>query len=152
MMQQDGLDEAAELEAAAIRLLAMREHSHWELRRKLAKRRAGSACLESLLQRLQETGLQSDERFTESFIESRIGRGQGPLRIRLELKERGVEAPLVERALERFEARWHDLLKRVHDAKYGPEPVRESRELAKRAHFLEYRGFPGEMIRAFLID
>jgi len=149
---QDSIEETAELEAAAVRFLAVREHSRWELRRKLAKYRIGAGSLESLLLRLQESGLQSDERFTESFIESRIGRGQGPLRIRLELKERGVEAPLIERGLEHFEAEWYDLLKQVHDAKYGPERSRESRELAKRAHFLEYRGFPGEMIRAFLFD
>jgi len=30
--------------------------------------------------------------------------------------------------------------------------VRESRELAKRVRFLEYRGFPSELIRELLLD
>jgi regulatory protein len=149
-MMQDCVEGADELEVAALRLLAAREHSRWELRKKLAKHHADPERVEQLLDRLQEADLQSDERFAESFIASRIGKGQGPLRIRSELKERGVEAGLIERGMECFEAEWRDLLEQVHDAKYGCGRVRESRELAKRARFLEYRGFPGEMIREFL--
>lgn len=135
-----------------MRLLAAREHSRLELTRKLAQRRYDAALLEQVLDRLQQTGLQSDERFTESFIESRIRKGQGPVRIRQELKERGIGAGLIDRGLESFDDEWRALLTQVHDAKFGRERPRESRELAKRARFLEYRGFPGEMIRSFLLD
>jgi regulatory protein len=105
-----------------------------------------------VLDQLQQAGLQSDERFTESFIESRINKGQGPVRIGQELKERGVEAALIDHCMEVYDGEWRDLLKQVHDAKFGSGRVRENKELARRARFLEYRGFPGEMIRSFLFD
>jgi regulatory protein len=135
-----------------VRLLAAREHSRLELTRKLAQRQYDSALLEQVLDRLQQTGLQSDEPFTESFIESRMRKGQGPVRIRQELKERGVDAALIDLGLEIFDDEWRALLAQVHDAKFGSSRSCESRELAKRARFLEYRGFPGEMIRSFLLD
>ncbi|MEJ2464052.1 MAG: regulatory protein RecX [Candidatus Thiodiazotropha sp.] len=118
----------------------------------MLQRQADAELLEQVLDRLQRDGLQSDERYTESFIESRVGKGQGPLRIRRELQERGVGAELIDRYLEIYEAEWRELLAQVHDAKFGSGRVRESKELAKRARFLEYRGFPNEMIRSFLLD
>ncbi|MCU7915743.1 MAG: recombination regulator RecX [Candidatus Thiodiazotropha sp. (ex Gloverina cf. vestifex)] len=133
-------------------MLAAREHSRRELKRKLAKRQVDPELLEQVLDGLQQTGLQSDERFTESFIESRVRKGQGPVRIRSELRERGIDAALIERYLEIYEDEWRALLEDVHDAKYGAVRVRETKELAKRARFLEYRGFPGELIRQFLLD
>ncbi|MCU7829133.1 MAG: recombination regulator RecX [Candidatus Thiodiazotropha sp. (ex Myrtea sp. 'scaly one' KF741663)] len=133
-------------------MLAAREHSRRELRRKLAKRQVEPELLEQVLDGLQQTGLQSDERFTESFIESRVRKGQGPVRIRSELRERGIGAALIERYLEIYADEWRALLENVHDAKYGTGRVRETKELAKRARFLECRGFPGELIRQFLLD
>jgi regulatory protein len=118
----------------------------------LEQRKADPERLEQVLDRLQRDGLQSDERYTESFIENRINKGQGPLRIRRELQERGIGAELTDRCLESYDGEWRELLAQVHDAKFGRGQVRESKELAKRARFLEYRGFPGEMIRSFLID
>lgn len=133
-------------------MLAAREHSRLELRGKLLQRKADPALLEQVLDQLRQDGLQSDERFTESFIESRIRKGQGPIRIRRELKERGIDSSLVDRYLESYREEWQKLLRQVHDAKFGSAQALESKELAKRARFLEYRGFPGEMIRGFLLD
>jgi regulatory protein len=105
-----------------------------------------------VLDQLQQQGLQSDERFTESFIESRFNKGQGPIRIRRDLEERGIPGVLIDRYMEIYEGEWRDLLVQVHHAKFGSERAGEGKELAKRARFLEYRGFPGEMIRSFLLD
>ena len=105
-----------------------------------------------MLDQLQQAGLQSDQRYTESFIESRVNKGQGPVRIRRELKERGIDSELIDPYLEVYAGEWRELLRQVHDAKFGQGQVSESKELAKRARFLEYRGFPGELIRSFLLD
>ncbi|MEJ2693339.1 MAG: regulatory protein RecX [Candidatus Thiodiazotropha sp.] len=120
--------------------------------RKLLQRKADPTQLEQVLDQLQQDGLQSDERFTESLIESRIRKGQGPLRIRRDLEERGIDGPLAERYLDDYREEWSSLLRQVHDAKFGSGQTRERRELAKRARFLEYRGFPAEMIRSLLFD
>jgi regulatory protein len=101
---------------------------------------------------LQKASLLSDARFAEAFVESRMRKGLGPVRIRLELREKGVGTQLIDAALEPYSDEWKKLLLDVHDAKYGPTKADSSKELAKRARFLESRGFPGELIRACLLD
>jgi regulatory protein len=122
------------------------------LQHKLVQRDANPDLLEQVLDQLQRDGLQSDARFTESFIQSRFNKGQGPVRICRELKERGIGAELVDRYMEIYAGEWRDLLRQVHDSKFGPAAAEDNKALAKRARFLEYRGFPGEMIRSFLLD
>ncbi|MET0019673.1 MAG: regulatory protein RecX [Candidatus Thiodiazotropha sp. 6PLUC1] len=141
-----------DIEISAVRFLAAREHSQEELRRKLLKRHYDSDQIERVLEELSASDLLSDARFTEAFVESRIRKGQGPVRIRLELRERGVASQLTEEALEAYADQWWNLLKEVHDTKFGCEKADSNKALAKRARFLESRGFPGELIRALLLD
>ena len=67
--------------------LANREHSRVELDRKLQSRHPALSRSERevLLDRLIELNLQSDERFAEMLIRSRLQRGQGRSRIEQEL-------------------------------------------------------------------
>ncbi|MGD8911834.1 MAG: regulatory protein RecX [Candidatus Thiodiazotropha sp.] len=108
--------------------------------------------IDAILQRLSESGLQSDDRYTENFITSRVERGNGPVRIRAELCEHGIDEARIERYLEGYAELWPSLLQRAHDAKFGTEPCTDRKLLAKKARFLQYRGFPGELIRQFLFD
>lgn len=101
---------------------------------------------------LQQASLLSDARFAEALVESRMRKGQGPVRIRLELREKGVDSQLIDAALEPYSDEWQKLLLDLHDAKFGATKADSSKELAKRARFLESRGFPGELIRACLLN
>lgn len=79
----------------AMGLLARREHSHLELHRKLADRFPEHVdLLDQVLVGLQQDNLQSDERFAEAFVSSRVRKGQGPHRISMELQQRGLDQPL----------------------------------------------------------
>ena len=69
--------------------LSRREHSYQELIKKLGKKDFNLSLVNIELEKLIEDGLQSDSRFTESFIRSRKNQGKGPLRIRSELSIRG---------------------------------------------------------------
>ncbi|MCU7907196.1 MAG: recombination regulator RecX [Candidatus Thiodiazotropha sp. (ex Epidulcina cf. delphinae)] len=133
-------------------MLTAREHSWRELRKKLQSRGFDEQTIDAVLRGLSESGLQSDDRFTESFIAGRVSRGSGPLRIRAELHERGVDEALIETHLADFAEAWPELLLLAHDAKYGKQRAGDRKELAKRARFLTYRGFPGELIRDLLFD
>ncbi|MEW8238607.1 MAG: regulatory protein RecX [Candidatus Thiodiazotropha taylori] len=146
------LPDYSEIETAAVRLLAAREHSQQELRRKLLSRHYDEALIEQVLDDLTSASLQSDGRFAESFVESRVRKGQGPLRIRMELRERGISQALIDEVLVPYEDEWQQLLGEVHDAKYGAIRAESNKELVKRARFLESRGFPSEMIRRLLLD
>ena len=133
-------------------MLAAREHSREELRRKLGKYHRDPELIEQVLSDLQSSNLQSDARFAEHFVESRISKGQGPVRIRMELNERGVPGELIETALEPYADEWLELLTRVRNDKFGGEKPETGKLLGKQVRFLESRGFPGELIRVLLLD
>ena len=78
-------------------LLARREHSAEELRRKLkqsssiSKTADFSKLLERCLQEMQEKGFQSDDRFARQYVESKLAnKSHGPVKILAELFNRGI--------------------------------------------------------------
>lgn len=128
--------------------LARREHSQFELREKLAAREIEPDVAAEAVARLVADGLVSDARFAESFIAAKMRRGQGPVRIRAELKRRGVGAELIEQHLHDAELDWARSAAEVRRKKFGaPVPV-DFPSRARQQRFLEYRGFTGEQIRA----
>ncbi|MEN8179763.1 MAG: regulatory protein RecX [Pseudomonadota bacterium] len=135
-----------------MRLLTAREHSRKQLRGKLSSRGYGSEEIEQVLDDLARRDLQSDDRFAQIYTEFRVGKGNGPIRIRAELRERGISDGLIATMLENYTEDWPDELRRVHDRKYGAELPSDRKEMARRARFLEYRGFPGELIGQLLFN
>ncbi len=103
-----------------------------------------------MLDELAQRGLQSDDRFTELYTEGRVRKGNGPIRIRAELRERGISDSLIVEYLDNYAEEWPEVLRRVHDGKYGLELPIDRKEMARRARFLEYRGFPSDLLGEFL--
>jgi len=142
------------LRRAAMDLLARREHSHYELQQKLKKKFPGNdlGSFLSVLDRLSDEGLQSDERFAESYSRYRKNRGFGYLHINSELKKRHVDQDLVDHYLFSDDEDWHLILltlisKRVEESKYVERGSKEHRKIVK---FLESRGFQAFEIRKAL--
>ena len=75
-------------------------------------------------------------------------KGQGPIRIRAELKKRGVSAELVQLHVYDAGQDWHALACEVRGKKFGDAIPAEFKEKAKQMRFLEYRGFDIEQINA----
>lgn len=128
-------------------LLARREHSYQELQRKLCVRFADVELVRTELDRLRDERLQSDERFAEAFLHSRAQRLYGPLRIRLELRERGVAEPIIVKVMQDSEIDWQGNLQMLVRSKFGRAAPADLKEKAKRLRFLQYRGFVGEDTR-----
>ncbi len=132
---------AADVRLAAMDLLARREHSEIELKRKL-KRRFGNECaVDDQVARLAEEGLQSDARFAESFLSQRSASGYGPARLKAELRERGLSDEQIARGLQELVVDWCEVASQVLEKKFGPEPPVDVREKARRLRFMQYRGF-----------
>ncbi len=127
--------------------LARREHSLAELRLKLTARHFSPEEVETTVTNLAQEGLVSDDRFAEAFIIARVQKGQGPLRIRIELEQRGVSNELIESALDRHGVDWNTLALSVREKKFGAACVTDYRDRARQARFLQYRGFTGEQIQ-----
>ena len=148
-MNDAGAAGATELAARALRLLAAREHSAQEVRRKLL-RSGSAAAVADVVERLARDGLLSDERFAESYVRSCIERGQGPLKIRAGLLARGVAGELAERALAHEAGFW---LQRADEAvakRFGAVPPADAAEWGRRSRFLARRGFSAELIHQTL--
>lgn len=141
---------AADAREVALNLLARREHSREELCHKLTERGFDGAEIAPLLDRLQAERLQSDVRFTESYIHARHARGFGPVRICVELKQRGVAEFTIDDFLDARNERWYESLRAQYRKRYGDEPADAYNECARRARSLQQRGFSADMIRRLL--
>ncbi|MGD2118081.1 MAG: regulatory protein RecX [Chromatiales bacterium] len=137
----------ADLEQAAMRLLAVREHTVRQLRHKLLERDFEAGEVEQLLQDFQQRNLLSDARFAELCVNSRMRKGYGPTRIAMELRDKGVAENLIEMHAGLHEHDWSAEMEQTLRKKFGAAQARDFRERAKRARFLEYRGYPAHLIR-----
>ena len=140
----------AELEQVAVRLLATREHSRAELRRKLLARGGEAVVVEGVLDALAQRRLQSDARYAEQYVAQRAARGYGPARIRAELRERGIDDGVIADWLDEQDSVWKDRLAEVARKRFGAAGLADFRDRARRERFLEYRGFGAELIRRVL--
>lgn len=138
----------------SVALLAMREHSKAELKRKLALKcnskgeQAGKQhdVLDRLLDRLEAAGLQSDDRFVEAYVNSRVRQGYGPFRIAYELRNKGVTESLIQAALPKDLEFWRLSLQALIQKKYHGKPPESRQEQARYFRFLQGRGFAPGMI------
>jgi regulatory protein len=128
-------------------LLARREHGRAELQRKLVAAGFDVDVAADALRRLAEEGLQSDRRFVESFVQSRINQGKGPLRIHADLGQKGIASGLIDEVLEETGEDWCALAREARLKKFGRTQPAGFRDKARQMRFLQYRGFEPDQIR-----
>jgi regulatory protein len=131
---------------AAVRLLARREHSTDELRRKLKRRGYAGPTIDHVVTSLRDSESVSDARFAESFVRVRAERGQGPLRIRADLRERGVTDTLVDEVLTTTAEFWLTRANLARTKRFGDVPPGTRDDWNRQARFLAQRGFPADLI------
>jgi regulatory protein len=132
---------AAALKARALRYLARREHSRAELHRKLLPFAASQQLLDVLLSELEGRKLLSNHRFAEMRAHV-LARKYGAARIRSDLRAKGISDEIIRTIPGSDEvSRASEILRRKYKA---PASTRE--EWAKRARFLQGRGFSNETI------
>jgi len=134
---------------AALDALARRDRASSDLRRKLLDKGYDPAVVGEVLERLRAEKLVDDRRFLENFISFHAARGQGPMRIRAELRQVGMQGDLVEQGLEAY-PNWLDQLRRVRQKKFGTPLPTDYPDRQRQSRFLGYRGFTGAQIRLAL--
>jgi regulatory protein len=130
--------------------LSRREYSSYELKDKLVKKYGSDSeeLIDGTLKYLEEKGWQSDSRFTEAFIRSKVRKGIGVSRIQRELRQKGIdkfdqeelkqehdfEAIAIEQVMKKYRKdlnKWEEM---DYDSK---------QKLKMKIHrFLAYRGLP----------
>lgn len=134
------LDTLVAVRRTAMDLLARREHGRVELTRKLRQRGASDELIDTALDRLMEEGLLSEARYLESFVSYRARSGYGPMRIREELGQRGLQRPDIELALRESGIDWQEQLMETWRRKFSGHLPVDAKERAKQGRFLAYRG------------
>jgi len=145
-LKADIPDTPAELKARALRYLVRREHSRAELARKLAPHAESPEAIEAVLDLLSLKKQQSDERFAEQRAHT-LSRKYGAAKIRQELKAKGIADDVVRRISSEGEL---ERARSILDRKYR-QPANSREEKAKRARFLQGRGFSHEVIRRLIL-
>jgi regulatory protein len=136
----------------AMDFLARREYGQQELIRKLADKGYNFKVAEQAVLKLTDERLQSDDRFAEAFVQSRINQGKGPVRIRLDLGQRGISDAIIEMAIDESAADWHGLAREVRRRKFGRAEPADFKAKAKQMRFLQYRGFEQSHVQAAFSD
>ena len=138
------------LPARALKLLALREHTRLELRRKLTRYTEDADAIAHVLDDFERRGWLSEARALAQTIVARRGR-LGAQRIRRELKEKGHDPAAVAAALPGLRAGDLDAARGVWQKRFGVAP-RTLAERAKQVRFLQGRGFELETIKRVIGD
>ncbi|HEY9531086.1 MAG TPA: recombination regulator RecX [Burkholderiales bacterium] len=137
----DEPDTPGQLKARALRYLVRREHSRSELARKLAPRAQSREVLDAVLDELAARKQLSDERYAEGRARS-LARKYGSAKIRHDLRSKGISDDVVGRISSEGEL---ERARAVLGRKYR-DPAGSAQERARRARFLQGRGFSMDVI------
>ncbi|MCU6668465.1 recombination regulator RecX [Enterobacteriaceae bacterium H4N4] len=141
----------------AVRILAVRDHSEQELRRKLVApvmTKNGPEAIDATAEDYDrviawcyEHSYLDDTRFVARFIASRSRKGYGPARIRQELNQKGIARETSEKAMRECDIDWCEQAREQAVRKFGEPLSREFSEKVKIQRFLLYRGYLMEDIQ-----
>ena len=135
--------------AAALDALSRRDHASEELRGKLLGKGYDAAVVAELMDRLRAEGYLDDGRYLENFVTYHAGRGQGPNRVRENLRNLSLPGAAIDATLTAYPD-WLTQLKRAREKKFGTSLPTNYADRQRQAHFLAYRGFSSAQIRSAL--
>ena len=132
------------LKGRALRYLAAREYSRFELEQKLKPHEENEGELKVALDDLEAKGFISEARVVESTLNQKASRF-GAARLLNTLKAKGIDAGVIAEAADQLKETEFDRAMEVWTRKFG-EPYKTPNEYAKQARFLASRGFSGEVV------
>jgi regulatory protein len=144
--QPDDIDELPLIRNSAARLLSGREHSQFELQRKLTQKGFQSALIAQVIAEFQEANLQSDRRYAESLIRSAYNKGKGPTFITQTLHQHDIELSDIHSLIYKDEWDWYELARKVREKRFGDALPTDFHQTQKQKRFLQYRGFSSSHI------
>src|SRR5688572_26343933 len=154
MLHASGVEAARRV---ALRLLASRPRAVQDLKRRLRDRGHDPRAIDSVVQRLETSGLLDDAEFARHFVRVRTPRGLGPSRLVHDLLTQGVDRRVAEgavRDIEQVEGTDVAAAARALAEKRVPQlaglPVQRRRR--RLLIYLARRGFRGHEIREMVTE
>jgi len=167
-MDDETQKQTTKLRKSMMGLLARREHSRQELFQKMQQRGYGSELINSNLDDFIERDWLSDSRYAEMLLRSRILKHHGPVKIKMELKQKGVSELIIHQCFDSFSEDndgigkdilgtdsielhnlWPKLATMALKKKFASQPT-DQKERVKQYRFLQQRGFEHDQIRQAL--
>jgi regulatory protein len=139
-------EEYKEIKYTITRLLARREHSCHELALKLKLREFDTELVAYWLKKFAESDIQSDQRFAEMLVRSKINKGAGELGVKNEFRIHCIDEDIVKTVLEHLEIDWFEQAVNVLAKKIGNTQLDEPKVYQKYYRFMLQRGFTAEQI------
>lgn len=159
----------------ATSLLAQRDYSEWELRRKLSmqsswkkggygnspissdnhievdlsKLSVRSQQIDQVIDYCYQYNWLNDQRYAEQFIRNRSSKGYGPRRIMVELQQKGVAKHIINQALQDTDIEWQKLAESIILKKFGDKANNDLKTKMKVINFLNYKGFDQQLISSY---
>lgn len=112
----------------ALKYLTFRDRTCGEVKQHLLGKGFEPEEIHETIGRLKELGYLDDEDYCARYLEYAMGKGRGPLRIRRELEEKGVDRETIQIALEEYETEESDLDR----AKEQAEKIARGKEIDKK--------------------
>lgn len=147
---QDSALSIAELKSAAIEYLSRRDHSVRELQEKLVHKGGQLDDVQAVIAWCQQQNYQSEERFCQLLVRTKLHKGYGPVWISQAARQHGLAPELIKNALQDDSIDWFALAKVQYQKKFGDAPWATYPEKQKRMAYLLRRGFNSEQIREAL--
>jgi len=142
-------DELKKGRILAFRLLKYRDRSEKEIIERLKKKKISSQIIKRILEELKSLSLLDDKKFSQSWIRKRLREGYGFLRIKKELKEKGIREDLVKELINNFKkeknipSQIEELIKK-RARRYKDESIFNTKR--KLLSYLVRRGFSYEEV------
>lgn len=132
------------LRSYAYAVLAKREYSRAELRKKLLLYAIHEHEVDELIEEFCNYNYQNDERYAHMLFRSQLQKGKGPQSILQALQKKEVDTEYL--AEEIKETNWLEEAYKLKIRKFGDFIETDQKKKAKQIRFLQYRGYNLDVI------
>ncbi|MBZ6072524.1 regulatory protein RecX [Aeromonas schubertii] len=146
-MHDDSEKSLTEAMNFAMRSLASKESGERELADRLLRQGVDEAMAAEVVARCKASGWVDDARYAGMLVRSLARRHYGPLKVRFELRRKGITGGQAETALEAEDIDWFTLAADWLARKGAGSDLSDSRVRAKLARALLGRGFVQDQVR-----
>ena len=133
--------------AFAMRSLARRESAESELANRLRKQGFNDEVIGAVLDYCRGYHWVDDERYGAMAVRAGATKGHGPIKIRFDLRRKGLSDTQIERAFEQPELDWFELASELLQRRTRPSELEEFKLRMKWLKYLLGRGFNQDQAR-----
>ncbi|MBL0526398.1 regulatory protein RecX [Aeromonas dhakensis] len=140
-------EQLAAARAYAMRSLARRESAESELARRLRQQGYQEEVIETVLDYCRGYNWVNDERYGAMAVRAGAAKGHGPLKIRFELRRKGLDDGQIDAAFEQPELDWFELALELLERRANLADLTDFKLRMKWLKYLLGRGFSQDQAR-----